>query len=75
MTSPQIPSISNDMGLHVFLLNTEYNIWGHDGGEQGVATIMGYNPTSKVGSIILTNQGDADLDEIFVEAYKLGTKL
>ena len=75
MTSPQIPSLDNQVGLHVFLMNEAHNLWGHDGGEQGVATIMAFNLTSKVGAIILTNQGDADLDEILAEAYKLGLKL
>jgi hypothetical protein len=46
------------MGLHLFLIDAENGLWGHDGGEQGVATIMAFNPTTKVGAIILTNQGE-----------------
>ncbi len=72
MISPQIPSLDNEVGLHLFLMNAENNLWGHDGGEQGVATIMAFNPITKTGAIILTNQGEAELDEILVEAYKLG---
>ncbi len=75
MLSPQIPSINNEVGLHLFVMNADNNLWGHDGGEQGTATIMAFNPTTKVGAIILSNQGDADLDEILVEAYKLGMNL
>lgn len=75
MISPQIPSIDNEVGLHLFLLNPENNLWGHDGGEQGVATIAAFNPTTKVGVIILTNQGEANLDEMLVEAYQFGLKL
>lgn len=75
MASLQIPSIDNEMGLHLFLLNSSNNLWGHDGGEQGVATIMAFSPTTKVGAIILTNQGDADLDDMLVKTYELGLKL
>lgn len=75
MITPQIPTLDAEMGLHLFLLNADNNIWGHDGGEEGVATIMAFNPTTKVGAIILSNQGDADLDEILVESYKLGLSL
>jgi len=75
MTSPQIPTLKSDVGLHLFLFNVENNLWGHDGGEQGVATIMAYNPTTKIGAIILTNQGDADLDAMLVETYKFGLTL
>lgn len=72
MITLQIPSLSSDMGLHMFLLNSENQLWGHDGGEQGVATIMGFNPTTKIGAIIFTNQGEADLDDLLVQSYKLG---
>lgn len=75
MLNPQIPDIDPEMGLHLFLLNEANNLWGHDGGESGVATIMAFNPNTKVGAIILTNQGDADLDEILVQAYQIGLKL
>lgn len=75
MTTLQIPSLDNEMGLHLFLLNAENSLWGHDGGEQGVATIMAFNLTTKIGAIILTNQGEVDLDEILIETYKLGLKL
>ncbi len=75
MITPQIPSIDNEVGLHLFLMNSDNNLWGHDGGEQGTATIMAFNPTTKVGAIILSNQGDAELDEILEEAYKLGLNL
>ena len=75
MITPQIPLLDNEVGLHLFLMNPENSLWGHDGGEQGVATIMGFNPVTKVGAIILTNQGEVELDEILVEAYQLGLEL
>lgn len=68
----QIPSIDDEVGLHIFVVD---GLWGHDGGEQGVATSMAFNPTNKVGAIILTNKGEADLEEILSEAYKIGLKL
>ncbi len=75
MITPQIPSISADMGLQLLLLDVENNLWGHDGGEEGVSTIMGFNPTTKVGAIVLTNNGDADIDELLTKAYQLQEKL
>ncbi|PHR74181.1 MAG: hypothetical protein COA67_02100 [Lutibacter sp.] len=75
MITPQIPAIDNEVGLHLFLMNSENGLWGHDGGEQGVATIMAFNPNTKIGTIILANQGEVDLDEILIEAYKLGLNL
>ncbi|MFK7784321.1 MAG: serine hydrolase domain-containing protein [Crocinitomicaceae bacterium] len=74
MSAQFINSQGETVGLHLYL-DEETNTWGHDGGEQGVATIMGFNPTSKVGAIVFTNQGEADLDGLFEEAYKLGEKL
>jgi len=75
MLTPQIPNIDGEVGLHLFLMNADNNLWGHDGGEQGVATIMAFNPGTKVGAIILANQGDANLDQLLVEAYKYGLTL
>lgn len=75
MSTPQIPSLDNSMGLHLFQLNAANNLWGHDGGEQGVSTIVGFNPTTKTGAIIFCNQEDVDLDRMFVEAYELGLEL
>ena len=75
MITSQIPSIDNEVGLHLFLMNAENSLWGHDGGEQGAATIMAFNPTTKIGAIILANQGDTELDEILAEAYKFGLNL
>ncbi len=75
MITPQIPSIDREVGLHLFLFSESNNLWGHDGGEEGVATIMAFNPVTKVGAIVLANEGEAYLDEILEEAYKIGLKL
>ena len=75
MITPQIPDIDGEVGLHMFVMNSDLGLWGHDGGEEGVSTIVAFNPTTKVGAILLANRGDADLDKLLVEAYKLGLKL
>jgi len=75
MTTLQIPNITDDMGLHLFQMDEQENLWGHDGGEQGVATIMAFNQETKMGAIILTNQGEAELDDLLIESYLLGFEL
>lgn len=70
--TPQIPSIDNEVGLHMFLLDSDNNLWGHDGGEQGVVTIMAFNPNTQIGALIFANQGNANLENILSEAYKFG---
>ena len=44
---------------------------GHDGSEQGVTSMMFYNPTTQVGSVLLTNTDDANLELIFEEVVNL----
>ena len=34
------------------------DVWGHDGGDPGVATYMGFSPTEKLGVILFFNAGD-----------------
>ncbi len=75
MASSQIPQLEKGVGLHLFIMNSQYNLWGHDGGEQGVATIMAYHPDTQIGALVFTNQGEANLDTILREAYKLGLGL
>lgn len=70
--TPQIPSIDAEVGLHMFVMNADNGIWGHDGGENGVATIMGFNPDTKVGVIVLANESEANLDQIMIEGYGIG---
>lgn len=74
MWRPQLPAIDEEVGLHMFLLHRSYQLWGHDGGEEGVAAIMAFNPDTRAGAILLANQGDADLDELLAEAYELALK-
>jgi CubicO group peptidase (beta-lactamase class C family) len=69
MLSPQIPDIDEEVGLHFFILDDEYDLWGHDGGEKGVATIMAWNKQNGNGAIILTNQGEAELEDLLMELY------
>lgn len=72
MLTLQVPDLADDMGLQILLLDKAEGIWGHDGGEQGVATIAGFDPITKVGAIVLANQGEADLDRIFKQAIAYG---
>lgn len=73
--TPQFTNSDGEIvGLHLFF-DSQNNIWGHDGGEQGVATTMGFNTMTKVGAIIFTNQGEADLDELWLATYQFGEKL
>lgn len=75
MLQPQIPSLEATMGLHWFIMSSADNIWGHDGGEQGVSTTMGVNPSNDIGVLIFTNQGDANLDNVLISAYNYALKL
>lgn len=75
MLKPQIPQLDGTAGWHLFQMNSNYNLWGHDGGEQGVSTIMAWNKDNGIGAIILSNQGEADLDEILEKAYLYGRDL
>jgi len=52
----QYPSINNTQGLVWFYQS--YNsrlLWGHGGGDYGIATRMHFNPLNNTGVIILTN--------------------
>jgi CubicO group peptidase (beta-lactamase class C family) len=49
-------------------------VLGHTGGEQGVTTMMFYNPSNKVGVIVFCNQEDADLDSITSLLFDYGDK-
>jgi hypothetical protein len=33
---------------------------------------MAFNPNTQIGALIFTNKGDANLDNILIEAYKFG---
>ena len=75
MMSSQIKHIDASVGLHFFRLDKQNNLWGHDGGEEGVSTIMAFNLANGIGAVILTNQGEANLDKILIKAYETGVEL
>lgn len=75
MTTPQIPDIDNEVGLHLFIFGGDLQLWGHDGGEEGVSTILAFNKETKIGVLIFTNMSDVNLDEMLNQAYKLGQTL
>jgi CubicO group peptidase (beta-lactamase class C family) len=63
----------NGVGLHWFTYDrAARNLWGHDGGEQGTTTMMGFNPSTGVGIVILCNATDADLETISDMLYDFG---
>lgn len=70
-----IETIDDEVGLHLFRMSRSPLLWGHDGGEEGVSTIIGFNSEDRIGVVILTNSGEADLDDMLIEAYKLGNTL
>jgi len=74
MLNPQIRAIDDEVGLHFFVMNAANNLWGHDGGEQGITTIMAFNQATKAGAIILASESDVDLEEMLVKAYEEGLK-
>lgn len=60
----------NGVGLHWFTYDRgDRNLWGHDGGEQGTTTMMGFNKSTGIGIIILCNATDAELDELTYQLY------
>lgn len=74
MLNPQISEVDNEVGLHFFVMNAANNLWGHDGGEQGITTIMAFNQATKAGAIILASESDLELEEILVKGYEEGLK-
>ena len=72
LLSVQFRSGNEQVGLHMFVMDNDLGIWGHDGGEQGVATTMAFHPANGVGAILLSNQGEADLETMLLEAYEFG---
>lgn len=74
MLRQQIPNLDSSMGLHAFLLDEDNNLWGHDGSEQGVSTEVGFNPSTDMGVVVLSNKQDVDVSTILLEAYAFGLK-
>ena len=74
MLRQQIPNLDSSMGLHAFLLDEDNNLWGHDGSEQGVSTEVGFNPSTDIGVVVLSNKQDVDVSTILLEAYAFGLK-
>lgn len=75
MQTPQIYNIDDEVGLHLFIMDRDLGLWGHDGGEKGVATMAAFHPDTKVGVVILCNEGEAQLEEALKVAYEYGVEL
>ena len=71
-TTPQLPNSAGDVGLHFFLLDVAEDIWGHDGGEIGTTTIVGFGKDTGVGVLLFTNGEDAELEDMLLAAYAAG---
>lgn len=71
MLTPQITSLEPEMGLHFFIMDSDKGLWGHDGGEQGVSTLVAFHPDDQKGTIVLANREDLDLEQILSFAYQL----
>lgn len=75
MSELQIPNIDAEVGLHLFIMDKQNNLWGHDGGEEGVATLVAFNLSNRTGVILLTNEGDANLEYIMRTGYDWARRL
>ena len=60
----QYPSLDNTQGLIWYRLGG--NWWGHNGGDDGVSTQIGFNPTTQTGVVVLSNS-DTDITDIFTQ--------
>lgn len=68
MLEPQFPDMEMDFVEHTILFPHSqqalfwhsYNGWhGHEGGDDGAATFMYFDPETQVGAVVLINQADA----------------
>lgn len=75
MLKLQIPDLDQTQGLSFYYISEAEGLWGHEGGEEGVSTIIAFNPSDHTGAIVLTNGHDADLGDIAVSAYRFAQKL
>lgn len=75
MLKTQVPDLDKSQGLSFYLIHESEGLWGHSGGEEGVSTLVAFNPADQTGAIILTNGQDSDLDDIVVSAYRMAQKL
>jgi hypothetical protein len=56
MRTPQYPTLDPDIGILWFHARLGlYDLWGHEGGDPGVSTLMYYRVKDNVGVIALTN--------------------
>ena len=82
MLTLQIPNIENTQGLNWYMEEIYLSgggvidLWGHNGGEDGVSTDMYINPDNDIGIIVLSN-GEGDnlyvVDELYDYALFLNT--
>jgi len=71
MHQAQIPSLDQEMGWHLFAMDDAASWWGHEGGEEGVTTVIAFQPEEQAVVILLTNQTDATLEEALMNGFEL----
>jgi CubicO group peptidase (beta-lactamase class C family) len=49
------------------------SLWGHSGGDPGVATYMYFSPQTKIGVIVFQNNHNGDLFNVFRKLYNTAT--
>lgn len=75
MLELQVSDLDETQGLSFYIQDQSENLWGHEGAESGVSTVIAFNPDNQTGAIVLTNADEADLAGIVVSAYRLAVKL
>ncbi|MCP4442228.1 MAG: beta-lactamase family protein [Aureispira sp.] len=73
--SEQIPDVEAGVGLHWFLMDTNRDLWGHNGGEKGVSTNMVFHKGTQIGVIILSNGNDGSFDKLTGAIYDWALEL
>ncbi len=69
--SLQIPQIDDTQGLVWYYdrFDDQY-LWGHNGGDDGVETVMEFNPTTSTGVIVFLNSDSDGVEEIMNELFQ-----
>lgn len=75
MLQLQVEDLDETQGLSFYQIGKDEGLWGHEGGEQGVSTVVAFNPVDHTGVIVLTNATDAEVEGMALSGYRLAGKL
>jgi CubicO group peptidase (beta-lactamase class C family) len=75
MLTLQVPDLDETIGLSFYIVHAGEELWGHEGAEEGVSTVVAFDPIQHQGAIVLTNGHDCDLTDLVVSAYRLADHL